>query len=517
MKLTLVLLFCITVVQAQSDDYDYGYDDTQTGQAETPSAESPTAKIVHNPRGNRQYFGDESIYKRTQPLPSGRRTYERKTRYRNQPTPSTQRSAIVEENINLDAGECTHLNPEKGTLCPTGCELRTRLLKEEKDIKQAIDNLAVEVSNLTQSTKTMHVYIENVDREMQWRETQYTGNYKVLDSYNTELENYFALISNTVNNRMLSSTINTMHSVLEILNQKLRVLKGAVLTQIDHCKMPCTVTCNIPVVSGKECNDIYEKGGTESQMYLIRPDPSKAPYKIYCDMVTAEGGWALIQNRQDGSVDFGRSWDAYKNGFGNIAFDSGKGFCVTPGEYWLGNDRISQLTRSKPTELFFEMQDWENEQLRAYYASFTVQNEVNNYRLSVNGYSGTAGNTLLEGAKMLISINRTMTIHQNMKFSTYNRDNDGWEPGNPDKQCAREDGGGWWYNRCHSANPNGRYYWGGNYTKALAKHGTDDGIVWMDARGSWYSMKKMSMKIRPSVSSSGAQEQIPQSFFEPKS
>jgi integrin beta 3 len=67
----------------------------------------------------------------------------------------------------------------------------------------------------------------------------------------------------------------------------------------------------------------------------------------------------------------------------------------------------------------------------------------------------------------------------------------------PRKQCSKEDGGGWWYNRCHAANPNGRYYWGGQYSWDMAKHGTDDGVVWMNWKGSWYSMKKVSMKIRP--------------------
>uniref|UniRef100_A0A0E9UJQ7 Fibrinogen C-terminal domain-containing protein n=1 Tax=Anguilla anguilla TaxID=7936 RepID=A0A0E9UJQ7_ANGAN len=54
-------------------------------------------------------------------------------------------------------------------------------------------------------------------------------------------------------------------------------------------------------------------------------------------MTTLKGGWTLVQNRQDGSVDFGRRWDDYRAGFGNIASDSGKGFCGNPGEYWLGN------------------------------------------------------------------------------------------------------------------------------------------------------------------------------------
>lgn len=43
-------------------------------------------------------------------------------------------------------------------------------------------------------------------------------------------------------------------------------------------------------------------------------------------------GWLLIQSRLDGSVDFGRRWDEYRRGFGNVAFDVGKGHCETPGE-----------------------------------------------------------------------------------------------------------------------------------------------------------------------------------------
>lgn len=96
------------------------------------------------------------------------------------------------------------------------------------------------------------------------------------------------------------------------------------------------------------------------------------------------------------------------------------------GEYWLGNDKISQLTKIGPTEVLIEMEDWDGNKVSSHYGGFTIQNEGNKYQLSVSNYKGTAGNALMEGASQLYGENRTMTIHNGMYFSTYDRDNDGW-------------------------------------------------------------------------------------------
>ncbi|XP_041119626.1 fibrinogen beta chain-like [Polyodon spathula] len=137
-------------------------------------------------------------------------------------------------------------------------------------------------------------------------------------------------------------------------------------------------------------------------------------------------GWTLIQTRQDGSVDFGRRWDSYKNGFGNIAVDHGKGFCNAPGEYWLGNDKISQLTKMGPNGIIIEMEDWNGSRVHAHYSQFMLQNEATKYTVAVGNNKSNAGNCLLEGAQKLYGENRTMTIQNSMMFSTYDRDHDRW-------------------------------------------------------------------------------------------
>ncbi len=43
--------------------------------------------------------------------------------------------------------------------------------------------------------------------------------------------------------------------------------------------------------------------------------------------------WTVIQRRINGTIDFYREWNEYKNGFGDLQT-----------EFWLGNEKIHQLT-----------------------------------------------------------------------------------------------------------------------------------------------------------------------------
>ncbi|XP_053502224.1 fibrinogen like 1B isoform X3 [Ictalurus furcatus] len=227
-----------------------------------------------------------------------------------------------------------------------------------------------------------------------------------------------------------------------------------------------------------DCSELFDRLRPESGFYRIRPDTTLEPFLVYCDMEDG-GGWTVVQKRCNGKVDFNRDWEEYKNGFGH--FKSRKD------EFWLGNDHIHSLLYRGEKVMKIDLMDWNGEKSYAMYDNFKVADEKDKYRLYFGVYSGRAGDALSGGSSM---VEQWSASHSGMQFSTKKQDNDRYLQGN----CAVENMGGWWYNRCHAANLNGKFYQGGKYT---AKH--DNGVVWSTWRGFWYSLRHTSMKVRPTA------------------
>ncbi|XP_018611791.1 fibrinogen alpha chain [Scleropages formosus] len=233
---------------------------------------------------------------------------------------------------------------------------------------------------------------------------------------------------------------------------------------------------------GKDCVDILQNhaSGHKSNLFKIKPEGMEEVVEVYCDQDTVLGGWVLVQQRMDGSVNFNRTWEDYKEGFGSVD-QQGKG------ELWLGNKHLNSLTQADSV-LRVELEDWEGQ---AFYAEYTVRvgPESEGYTLTVSAYSGNAGDALIAGQPNL----GAFLSHASMKFSTFDKDHDRWE-----ENCAEMYGGGWWYNNCQSANLNGIYYKGGPYDPSSnVPYEIENGIVWLTLKPADYSLKAVSMKIRP--------------------
>ncbi|XP_039202923.1 fibrinogen alpha chain-like, partial [Crotalus tigris] len=232
-----------------------------------------------------------------------------------------------------------------------------------------------------------------------------------------------------------------------------------------------------------DCEDIHQKHTSDAQsgIFRITPAGSAKVFSVYCDQETTLGGWLLIQQRLDGSLNFNRTWEDYKKGFGSLDV---KG----RGEFWLGNENLHILTQ-KDTVLRIELEDWEGDKVYAEY-NIHIDSESEGYRLRVSNYKGTAGDALIKGSE---EDGIEYTAHTNMKFSTYDRDNDRWE-----ENCAEVYGGGWWYNNCQAANLNGIYYSGGQYDpRNNVPYEIENGVIWLPFRPTDYSLKVVQMKIRP--------------------
>nr|XP_055048554.1 LOW QUALITY PROTEIN: uncharacterized protein fgl2b [Misgurnus anguillicaudatus] len=224
----------------------------------------------------------------------------------------------------------------------------------------------------------------------------------------------------------------------------------------------------------QDCADYMTKT-QHNGVYRVTPRSKNNTFQVLCDMETTGGGWTLIQQRFDGSTSFNHTWDEYKKGFGKLT-----------GEFWLGNDKIHWLTQAKNMSLRIELEDFEGVREYAHYDRFHVANESQQYRLSIGGYSGTAGNAM--------QFNK-MYNHDQKLFTTPDRDNDLYPSGN----CGVYYSSGWWFDACMSANLNGHYY----HTKYK---GVRNGIFW----GTWHnitmeyyptnerqSFKTVRMMIRP--------------------
>ena len=138
-------------------------------------------------------------------------------------------------------------------------------------------------------------------------------------------------------------------------------------------------------------------------------------------------------------VSFNCSWDTYLRGFGDDSF-------------WLGLNKIHQLTTSRPHELQIELYTFENTKFIFNYNLFSV-GPGPNYELSLSGFTGSGYDA--------------MNSVVGRSFSTPDRDQD-----SSSRNCALDRAAGWWTGNCHQANLNGEYLGNQNYKEI--------GIWWKD-------------------------------------
>ncbi|XP_019638401.1 PREDICTED: uncharacterized protein LOC109480612 [Branchiostoma belcheri] len=230
------------------------------------------------------------------------------------------------------------------------------------------------------------------------------------------------------------------------------------------------------IITPQNCADLSAIGiQTSGSYYVGHPQP----FQVSCDMDTADGGWTVIQRRQDGSVAFNKLWTEYVQGFGNVN-----------GELWLGLEHLHTLTTPTQNELYVYLEDWEGNSRHARYSTFSVGASTSDYRATLSGYMSADSD--VDDDLTTTSNNGRHSIN-GRGFATTNHG--GFS------NCAVDYGqGGWWYpTSCGLALLNGQYLTTCS-TTTPPSCSSADGIVWKAWKTYDYSLRKTTMMIRPGTS-----------------
>ncbi|KAG7196970.1 hypothetical protein KM043_000235 [Ampulex compressa] len=283
-----------------------------------------------------------------------------------------------------------------------------------------------------------------------------------------------ATVDASTNNSSLAATLPAATLLSSSQRAPGKNALGVIFPSVKNKPSPANTTLASDVfigykdVKGYSCVDLSNAGMRESGVYYLQIRGTTYWFlKVYCEQEIADGGWTVIQRRDDFGEpreNFNRDWADYKNGFGDPAR-----------EFWLGNENIYMLTNNEDYALRVELEDFEGNKRYAQYSHFKIYSEAEYYKLEIDGYEGNAGD----------SLNDPWYGSNNSPFSTYNRDND-----RSSLNCASMLKGGWWWKSC-GRGLNGLYL---NDPQDLTAR---QGIVWFRWRGWDYTLKRATMMIKP--------------------
>ncbi|XP_041262842.1 tenascin isoform X4 [Onychostruthus taczanowskii] len=273
----------------------------------------------------------------------------------------------------------------------------------------------------------------------------------------------YLLIYESIDGRVKEVILNpetTSYSLTELspstqYTVKLQALSGALRSKTIQTIFTST---GLLYPYPKDCSQALLNGEATSGLYTIYLNGDKAqPLQVFCDMGEDGGGWIVFLRRQNGKQDFYKNWNTYVAGFGD-----------PKDEFWIGLENLHKITSQGLYELRVDLRD-KGDTAYAVYDRFSVGDAKSRYRLRVDGYSGTAGDS--------------MTYHNGRSFSTFDKDHD-----SAITNCALSYKGAFWYKNCHRVNLMGRY----------GDNSHSQGVNWFHWKGHEYSIQFAEMKLRPS-------------------
>ncbi|XP_039435784.1 microfibril-associated glycoprotein 4-like [Culex pipiens pallens] len=331
-------------------------------------------------------------------------------------------------------------------------QLDLRMMRFELTIQKKVDTVSSVLQNLVHVIENLAWHISETERSANSAEHQLKVIAKNLTLLHKEMRD-LAIAQQRLPTRTY------FDDAMMMIKASSNCENAGDLMQLEHMQISMMTTEKPPAVL-EACDQL--PASSASGVWTVMPDGEfSKSMKVVCEQEYSGGGWTVFQHRYNGTVNFFRDWDEYRFGFGKM----------DGGEFWLGLERLHQLTYSAPHELVILLEDFEGNGTYARYENFEIAGEPDLYKVTkINGYNGTAGDS--------------MSFTLGAYFSTFDEDNDTHE-----ENCAVKYHGAWWYRNCHSSNLNGKYLKGKN-----DEYGR--GMSWAKFHGVGYSLKSSKMMIR---------------------
>ncbi|XP_060660172.1 fibroleukin-like [Drosophila nasuta] len=316
-------------------------------------------------------------------------------------------------------------------------EYKNKVIKGENDLQlcqNKVDKSESEINSLKEQLTDKSTNLENCQVQLKYLNSRLIEKDEKIKRFSENIKN------NTEHQKTLESQLEKSQSILikhehviQLYRSEINELKGTSenfregqkniqlkltesetkLSQSELDKLSAT-TC-IPFGGNPGVNQLKISG--------------IGLFNVLCDSQLAGPGWIVIQQRVGGNENFTRDWATYRKGFGSFESD-----------FFLGLEKLHRITSLQRFELYIHMVDEDGSTYNARYDDFKISDEDNGYALSLGKFNGTI-------------IGDAMRYNENMKFTTFDHDNDKRDDGN----CAVWTESGWWYDACSYCNLNAPY------------------------------------------------------------
>lgn len=133
-------------------------------------------------------------------------------------------------------------------------------------------------------------------------------------------------------------------------------------------------SCYSPnIMKPTSCEDLYLDRVNCDGIYVILIKDEAI--RVYCEIDDTSGSTIIMRRGAFNNytlTNFNQNWDKYKKGFGNIDAD-----------FWLGLDKIYELTKNKNQMLEINLESFDGKQLTLAFNQFYIDEESNNYKLTI--------------------------------------------------------------------------------------------------------------------------------------